>query len=80
MLAPRVLILIDSGSGSANNHGTESAAPQPSTDEFATADSRSETSRSATGLDHSSNLLRAQFKDRPARYKGGSTYWNPRQK
>lgn len=80
MLASRLLILIDSGSGSANNHGTESAAPQPSTDEFATAGSRSEASRSATGLDHSSNLLRVQFKDCPAGYKEGSFYWNPRQK
>ena len=72
MLASRLLILIDSGSRPANNHSTESAAPQPSTNEFATAASRSETSRSATGLDHPSNLLRAQSKGRPAGFKGGS--------
>ena len=72
MLAPRLLILVDSGSGSANNHGTESAPPQPGTNELATAGSRSETSRSATRLDHSSNLLRAQSKGRSAGFKGES--------
>lgn len=71
-LASQLLILIDSGSGSANNHGTESTAPQPSTNKFATAGSRSKASRSAAGLDHSSNILGAQFKGRSAGFKGGS--------
>ena len=80
MLASRLLILIDSGFGPANNHGTESATSQPSTNEFTTAGSRSETSRSATGLDHSSNLFGVQLKDCPAGYKEESSYCHPRQK
>ena len=72
MLALKLLMLVDSGSGSANNHGIESAAPQPSTNELATVGSRSETSRSATRLDHSSSLLTAQSKGRSAGFKGGS--------
>ena len=72
MLAPSLLILVDSGSGSANNYGTESTPPQPGTNALAAAGARSETSRSATRLDHSSNLLRAQSKGRPAGFKGES--------